>query len=155
MQRSCWCKCGGVFVVSYKRFSAASIPGGGGIYTVLDVRLVFLLLLLLVACSPWRRLGCCQTAGTLKLGWNKIKYGVRAFRGGLATSIMQSNELKAAYSRLPGRFFWTGLRRVRPPSLSQHSRDSRREADAGLGFVKAGEWRIRWSKLYKSAPLQV
>lgn len=46
---------------------------------------------------------------------------MQAFRGGLVTSIMQSNELKAAYSRLSGRFFWTGLRRVRPPSESSPS----------------------------------
>lgn len=63
---------------------------------------------------------------------------MQAFWGGLATSIMQSNELKAAYSRLPGRFFWTGLRRVRPPPLSQRSRDSPLGADADTGFAKSG-----------------
>lgn len=60
--------------------------GGGGVYTASDVRLV---LLLLVACSLWWRLACCQTAGTLKLNWNKIikkKQRVQAFSGGLVAS---------------------------------------------------------------------
>lgn len=51
-----------------RKFSTASILGSA-VYTVLDVKLVFLLL---AACSLWWRLGCCQMAGTLMLDWSKI-----------------------------------------------------------------------------------